>query len=136
MQERRSFLRDEIESTSVDDAATRVEGDHVACRRDAVVDCLDLVGGSSGTELYLVGQLRSLIDRFEWHARAACRGRSDVNFFPARGESIRVARALCSGCVVGAECLDYALAHDGTVGVWGGMTKRERERVRRERLAS
>ena len=128
MQERRSVLRDEIDSTSVNDAATRVDGDHVAYHNDVIVDCLDLVGGDSGTDLNPVGQLRSLIDRFEWHTRAACRGRSDVNFFPTRGESIRVARAFCSGCAVCAECLEYALAHDRTVGVWGGMTERERTR--------
>jgi WhiB family transcriptional regulator, redox-sensing transcriptional regulator len=112
MSERRSFFRDEIDCARVDDAT------------------------DSETELDLVAQLRSLIDRSGWHTRAACRGRSDVNFFPTRGESIRVARSLCSGCAVCAECLEYALTHDRTVGVWGGMTERERKRVRRERLAS
>jgi WhiB family transcriptional regulator, redox-sensing transcriptional regulator len=109
MQERPSFLRDEIDDTSLDD---------------------------SETELNPLGQLRSLIDRFEWHARAACRGRSEVNFFPTGSESIRVARALCSRCAVRAECLEYALTHDRTAGVWGGMTERERKRVRRLRRAS
>ena len=133
MRERRSFFRDELDSAGVNGAATRVDGDHVGGHNDVIVDCPDLVGGDSEAEFNLVGQLRSLIDRFEWHARAACRGRSDVNFFPTRGESIRVARAFCSGCAVRAECLEYTLAHDRTVGVWGGLTERERKRVRRAR---
>ena len=112
MPERRSIFRDEIDSVRVDDAT------------------------DSETELDIVAQLRSLIDRSGWHTRAACRGRSDVNFFPTRGESIRVARSLCSGCTVCAECLEYALTHDRTAGVWGGMTERERKRAKRLRRAS
>jgi hypothetical protein len=78
-------------------------------------------------------QLQSLIRRSAWQTRAACRGRSDVNFFPHRGESIRAAIGLCSGCSVRTECLEEALAHHGTLGVWGGMTERERKRLKRRK---
>lgn len=81
-------------------------------------------------------QLQSLIGRSAWHSRAACRGRSDVNFFPQRGESIRAALVLCSGCAVRTDCLEDALMHDRTLGVWGGMTERERKRLKRRQIAS
>lgn len=137
MDDRRIFLRDEIDSATVNDTATRLDRAHVIYHSDVMVDCVDLVAGDSGTEFNLGDELRSLIGPpEEWHTRAACRGRSDVNFFPTRGESIRAASAFCAKCAVTTECLEYALAHDHTVGVWGGMTERERTRLRRHRLAS
>ncbi len=32
---------------------------------------------------------------------------------------------------VRAECLEYALAHDERFGIWGGLSERERRRLRR-----
>ncbi len=55
--------------------------------------------------------------------RAAC-GR--VDFFPARGESVRDAKAVCAGCPVRSECLDFALRLKVAHGVWGGLSERER----------
>jgi WhiB family transcriptional regulator, redox-sensing transcriptional regulator len=34
------------------------------------------------------------------------------------------------------ECLSYALAAGITFGVWGGLSERERRRVRRDRAAA
>ena len=34
----------------------------------------------------MFGVLAELLDRPAWHAKAACRGRSDVTWFPGRGE--------------------------------------------------
>jgi len=82
------------------------------------------------------GQLPLPKGRSAWRTRAACRGRSDVNFFPERGESIRAALVLCGGCSVRTECLQEALTHHGTLGVWGGMTERERKRLKRRQIAS
>jgi WhiB family redox-sensing transcriptional regulator len=31
------------------------------------------------------------------------------------------------------ECLEYALSHGEKFGIWGGLSERERRRVRRER---
>jgi WhiB family redox-sensing transcriptional regulator len=78
----------------------------------------------------------TLIGRSGWHMLAACRGRPDVSFFPQRGESTRAARDLCAACPVSTDCLEDALAHEHTVGVWGGMTERERKRLKRRRIAS
>jgi WhiB family redox-sensing transcriptional regulator len=54
-------------------------------------------------------------------------------FFPARGSSTREAKEVCRGCVVRAECLDYAIARVEKWGIWGGLSERERRRVRRAR---
>lgn len=71
-----------------------------------------------------------------WQREAACRGlglgESQTIFFPSRGESVEDARAICEGCPVAAECLDFALEHH-CIGVWGGTTERQRRQLRRRR---
>ena len=42
------------------------------------------------------------------------------------------AKAVCRRCPVRAECRAYALAHPELDGIWGAMTRRERERARKE----
>ena len=56
-----------------------------------------------------------------------------VDFFPARGESARDAKAVCAECHVRDECLEYALQWDPLCGVWGGLSERERRMLKRER---
>jgi len=56
-----------------------------------------------------------------------------VDFFPARGESAREAKAVCASWAVRRECLEYAMRWDQLCGVWGGLSERERRQVRRER---
>jgi WhiB family redox-sensing transcriptional regulator len=60
---------------------------------------------------------------------AACRG-SDVNFFPERGDPVLPAKALCNGCEVKSECLATALADPSLVGIWGGTTAKQRQKLR------
>lgn len=71
-----------------------------------------------------------------WQREASCRGlgvtESQAMFFPARGESVEAARAICDGCPVTGECLDFALENH-CIGVWGGTTERQRRTLRRER---
>jgi WhiB family redox-sensing transcriptional regulator len=55
-------------------------------------------------------------------------------FFPERGSSTREAKEVCRGCVVRTECLEFAIANGEKFGIWGGMSERERRRVRRARL--
>ena len=40
---------------------------------------------------------------------------------------------MCRGCEVRVDCLEYALAHGEKFGIWGGLSERERRRVRRQR---
>ena len=67
----------------------------------------------------------------EWQERALCAQTDPEAFFPEKGGSTREAKRICSGCDVRAECLDYALAHDERFGIWGGLSERERRRLRR-----
>lgn len=69
----------------------------------------------------------------DWQNRANCMGVDPDLFFPERGASTREAKAVCRGCVVREDCLDYALANGEKFGIWGGMSERERRRLRRER---
>lgn len=74
-----------------------------------------------------------------WIEDAACRGMDTEIFFPHQGDDTRPAKAVCDGCTVRSECLDYALRTGEHHGVWGGLSERERRKVRarakRRRLA-
>lgn len=67
-----------------------------------------------------------------WQDKALCAETDPDAFFPERGGSTREAKRVCRSCEVRAECLEYALGHEvGQFGVWGGMSERERRRLRR-----
>ena len=66
-----------------------------------------------------------------WRRRAACRGLDPALFFPEIGESAAEAKAVCAQCPVARQCLDFALANDETLGVWGATTPRARRLLRR-----
>ncbi|MEM9036962.1 MAG: WhiB family transcriptional regulator [Actinomycetota bacterium] len=68
-----------------------------------------------------------------WWEQANCLGVDPDLFFPERGASTREAKEVCRGCVVREDCLEYALAKGEKFGIWGGMSERERRRIRRER---
>jgi WhiB family redox-sensing transcriptional regulator len=68
-----------------------------------------------------------------WQERANCLGVDPDLFFPERGASTKEAKAVCNGCEVRMECLEYALRHGEKFGIWGGMSERERRRLRRQR---
>jgi WhiB family redox-sensing transcriptional regulator len=73
-----------------------------------------------------------------WVSRAACGGMGTDRWFPnvlnhrAQWEP---ARAICNGCPVRVECLEYALAAVEREGMWGGLSPEERRRLRKERAA-
>jgi WhiB family redox-sensing transcriptional regulator len=75
--------------------------------------------------------------RPDWFAFANCRGVDPELFFSGRGDNrtMMAAKAVCRECCVAAECLDYALTHGEHWGVWGGLSERERRRIRRRRAA-
>src|SRR5205814_9815428 len=66
-----------------------------------------------------------------WQERANCLGVDPDLFFPERGASTKEAKSVCGGCEVKMECLEYALRHGEKFGIWGGMSERERRRIRR-----
>ncbi|MCU1492183.1 MAG: putative WhiB family transcriptional regulator [Acidimicrobiaceae bacterium] len=69
-----------------------------------------------------------------WQSRANCMGVDPELFFPERGSSTREAKEVCRGCVVRVDCLEFAIANGEKFGIWGGMSERERRRVRRARV--
>jgi WhiB family redox-sensing transcriptional regulator len=70
-------------------------------------------------------------DAQSWQERALCAETDPEAFFPEKGGSTREAKKICTGCEVKAECLEYALANDERFGIWGGLSERERRRLRR-----
>lgn len=68
-----------------------------------------------------------------WKADAACKGHDPNLFFPHRGEDTTFARSICGGCPVQEECAEHAIDHGERVGIWGGLSERERRRQRRAR---
>jgi WhiB family redox-sensing transcriptional regulator len=68
-----------------------------------------------------------------WQMQANCLGVDPDLFFPERGASTKEAKAVCRGCVVRDDCLEYALANGEKFGIWGGLSERERRRIRRQR---
>ncbi len=67
----------------------------------------------------------------DWQERALCSQTDPEAFFPEKGGSTREAKKICTGCEVRAECLEYALAHDERFGIWGGLSERERRKLRK-----
>lgn len=77
------------------------------------------IGGHPDTEL--------------WQEYANCLGVDPDLFFPERGASTREAKEVCRGCIVKDQCLEFALDNSEKFGIWGGMSERERRRIRRAR---
>jgi WhiB family redox-sensing transcriptional regulator len=71
-----------------------------------------------------------------WQDLANCLGVDPDLFFPERGASTREAKEVCRGCVVREDCLEYALRNGEKFGIWGGMSERERRRIRRQRAVA
>lgn len=65
-----------------------------------------------------------------WQERALCAQTDPEAFFPEKGGSTREAKLVCMRCDVRGECLDYALQHDERFGIWGGLSERERRKLR------
>ena len=66
-----------------------------------------------------------------WQERALCAQTDPEAFFPEKGGSTREAKKVCVGCELRAECLEYALAHDERFGIWGGLSERERRKLKK-----
>lgn len=66
-----------------------------------------------------------------WQERALCAQTDPEAFFPEKGGSTREAKGVCQSCDVRSECLDYALANDERFGIWGGLSERERRKLKK-----
>lgn len=72
-----------------------------------------------------------------WQSRAKCGGLSaaeaEALFFVKKGASVQLAREFCAPCPVRDQCLEFILRWEGMEGVYAGLTRRERQVIRRER---
>lgn len=80
--------------------------------------------------------LKMLAEDRSWQSKANCMGVDPDLFFPERGASTKEAKEVCRGCVVREDCLEFALRNSEKFGIWGGMSERERRKVRRQRALS
>lgn len=69
---------------------------------------------------------RTLTAGDTWTAHAQCRGVESADFFARSLTDARAAIRVCERCPVRQECLDYAVDNDMDLGVWGGLTERQR----------
>ncbi|WP_433516477.1 WhiB family transcriptional regulator [Nonomuraea sp. CA-143628] len=67
----------------------------------------------------------------DWMADGLCAQTDPEAFFPEKGASSKAAKQVCRACEVRAQCLEYALGNNIHFGVWGGLTERERRRLKR-----
>ena len=65
-----------------------------------------------------------------WMDAAACREYDPGWFYPEIGGDARPAKRICQACPVIEQCLQYALDTEEEHGVWGGLTRTERRKLR------
>lgn len=71
-------------------------------------------------------------DTPSWMDDALCAQTDPEAFFPNKGESTKEAKKTCMACPVRQQCLEYALERDERFGVWGGLSVRERRKLKRD----
>lgn len=84
----------------------------------------------------LLSDLVDMATETSWMSWGLCAEADPELWFPKVGEPLRPARKICGDCPVREECLEYALDNDMQAGIWGGLTLRERRRVKRVGLAA
>ena len=67
-----------------------------------------------------------------WQDQALCAQTDPEAFFPEKGGSTREAKKVCASCEVRTQCLEYAIENDERFGLWGGLSERERRRLKKQ----
>lgn len=75
---------------------------------------------------------REVPAELQWQSEALCAQTDPEAFFPEKGGSTREAKKICASCEVKAQCLEYALKNDERFGIWGGLSERERRKLKRQ----
>jgi WhiB family transcriptional regulator, redox-sensing transcriptional regulator len=70
-------------------------------------------------------------DPLAWQSDSLCAQTDPEAFFPEKGGSTRDAKKICTSCEVRSRCLEYALENDERFGIWGGLSERERRKLRK-----
>jgi WhiB family redox-sensing transcriptional regulator len=81
----------------------------------------------------------SYADPRGWGTRGACQDSDPELFFPVTSHGparrqLEKAKAVCAGCAVRGECLEFALETGQRFGIWGGTTEDERRTLRLKTL--
>lgn len=72
-------------------------------------------------------------DDLTWQLLALCAETDPDLFFPEKGGSTLDAKKVCGECVVRPDCLEAALANNEQFGIFGGLSERERRKIKRDR---
>lgn len=137
----------EMSAAALEDAATAFLAEHAAYDNDdeaeepdeeereaEVVSLLDRQPAARPADPVWLNLLRPappVEGELAWQVDALCAQTDPEAFFPEKGGSTRDAKKVCSSCNVRSECLDYALENDERFGIWGGLSERERRRLRK-----
>jgi WhiB family redox-sensing transcriptional regulator len=136
--------RERSAAAALEDAATAFLAEHAAMdeaeepdsdeHEAEVVSLLDRQPAARPAEpvwLTLLRPSAPVEGELAWQADALCAQTDPEAFFPEKGGSTRDAKKVCSSCTVRSECLEYALENDERFGIWGGLSERERRRLRK-----
>jgi WhiB family redox-sensing transcriptional regulator len=67
-----------------------------------------------------------------WRAEGLCSSSNPDLWFSVGAIEHKHAKNICRACPVQSQCLRYAMEAPVEHGIWGGLTERERRRVRRK----
>jgi len=90
--------------------------------------------GQRATEENMAALFNSEQGEGHWQGRALCAQTDSEAFFPEKGGSTKEAKRVCAACDVAAQCLQYALDNDERFGIWGGLSERERRKLKKGRV--
>lgn len=74
----------------------------------------------------------------DWRSAALCADEANTKLFFPVGVTgpaeiqIRQAKAVCDGCPVVSQCLEFAVTSNQEYGIWGGKSEEERRVIRRK----
>ncbi len=66
-----------------------------------------------------------------WQERALCAQTDPRRSSRKRADPRREAKKVCLTCEVRDDCLEYALMNDERFGIWGGLSERERRKLKK-----
>ena len=72
----------------------------------------------------------------EWVDDALCAQTDPDAFYPEKGAGKAEhdkAKHVCAKCPVRSDCLEWAISTDERYGIWGGLSERQRRRVKEGR---
>lgn len=104
--------------------------DRVAAEAQRTAD--DQVARLKSGQAFAAAPLADLLGGPEaWQERALCAQVDPEAFFPEKGGSTREAKRVCGRCPVRVDCLQHALEHHEAFGIWGGLSERDRRKLKK-----